>query len=92
MRPREVRAMRDLEKMRREILEIFLDRFDTRIASVEVDLLEGRLVDSLKIVDLVLALEEHFGVRLQFEELEIEDFRTVARLAERVNRVPPAPL
>jgi acyl carrier protein len=76
--------MCDLEPVKRQILEIFLERFDTRIASVESDLLEGRLVDSLRIVDLVLELEQRFGVSLDFDELEIEDFRTVSRLAERV--------
>jgi acyl carrier protein len=76
--------MSNLEPVRRKILEIFLDRFDTRIASAEIDLLEGRLVDSLKIVDLVLELERRFDVSLEFDELEIEDFRTVSRLAERV--------
>jgi acyl carrier protein len=78
--------MSDLEPVRRKILEIFLECFDTQIASADVDLLEGRLVDSLKIVDLVLQLEQRFGVSLVFEELEIEDFRTVARLAERVQQ------
>jgi acyl carrier protein len=82
--------MGDLEDARRQILAIFDERFDTPIASAEVDLLEGRLVDSVKIVDLVLELEHRFGVSLLFEELEIEDFRTVARLAERVRRTAAA--
>ena len=82
--------MPDLENVRRKILEIFVERFDTRIASAEVDLLEERLVDSLKIVDLVLELEQRFGVELVFEDLEIEDFRTIAPLAERVRRTSPA--
>ena len=78
--------MGDLERVRRRILEIFLECFDTRIASADVDLLDGRLVDSLKIVDLVLELEQRFGVSLAFEELEIEDFRTVSRIAERIRQ------
>ena len=84
--------MRDLETVRRKILEIFLECFDTRLASAEVDLLEGRHVDSVRIVDLVLELEQRFGVTLSFDELEIEDFRTVARLAERLQRDAPPPV
>jgi acyl carrier protein len=38
----------------------------------------------------VLELEQRFGVSLPFEELEIEDFRTVPRLAERIARTTPA--
>ena len=75
-----------LEKLQREIATIFVERFDTRITSDDVDLLETGLVDSVKIVELVLELEQRFGVSLPFEELEIEDFRTVSRIAERVRR------
>jgi len=75
-----------IDKLRSGLMEIFVERFDTRLASEFVDLLEGRLVDSVKLVDLVLEIEQRFGVELSFEELEIEDFRTVASLAERVAR------
>ena len=75
-----------LEKLQHEISAIFVERFDTRIASPDVDLLETGLVDSVKIVELVLELEQRFGVSLPFEDLEIEDFRTVPRLAERIAR------
>ena len=80
--------MEELERLRTGIFEIFVERFDTRLASGEVDLLEARLVDSVKLVDLVLEIEQRFGVALPFEELEIEDFRTVSRLAERIARNP----
>lgn len=82
--------MENLEKLQMRILEIFVECFDTRLASGQVDLIEARLVDSVKLVDLVLQIEERFGVMLAFEELEIEDFRTVARLAECIARNAPA--
>ena len=78
------------QQLQKEINAIFVERFDTRIPSDEVDLLETGLVDSVKIVELVLELEQRFGVSLPFEELEIEDFRTVPRLAERIARTTPA--
>ena len=82
--------MERLETLQQELTAIFLGRFDTRIASKDVDLLETGLVDSVRIVELVLEIERHFGVSLPFEELEIEDFRTVSRLAERIARTTPA--
>jgi acyl carrier protein len=82
--------LENLEKLEMGILEIFVECFDTRLASAEVDLLEARLVDSVKLVDLVLQIEQRFGVTLNFEELEIEDFRNVARIAERIARNTPA--
>ena len=82
--------MEALEKLESGIIEIVAQCFDTRLTSAEVDLLEERLVDSVKLVDLVLQIEQRFGVTLAFEELEIEDFRSVSRLAERIARTPPA--
>jgi D-alanine--poly(phosphoribitol) ligase subunit 2 len=73
-------------QLQQQIIEIFSERFETRLASDDVDLLETGLVDSVKIVQLVLELEQRFGVSLPFEELEIDDFRTVLRLAERISR------
>jgi len=82
--------MERLEQLQQEIDSIFAGRFDTRIASRDVDLIETGLVDSVRIVELVLELERRFGVSLPFEELEIDDFRTVARLAARIARTLPA--
>jgi len=78
------------DRLQQEIATIFVERFDTRLASDDVDLIETGLVDSVKIVELVLELEQRFGVSLPFEDLEIEDFRTVPRLAERIARTAPA--
>jgi len=84
--------MGELEKLRTGIFEIFVESFDTRLASGEVDLIEERLVDSVRLVDLVLQIELRFGVALPFEELEIEDFRTVSRLVDRIARATSAGL
>ncbi|MGH7287050.1 MAG: acyl carrier protein, partial [Myxococcota bacterium] len=81
-----------LDKLQREIATIFAERFDTKLQSREVDLLETGLVDSVRLVELVLELEQRFGVSLPFEDLEIEDFRTVPKLAERIARTTPAAL
>jgi D-alanine--poly(phosphoribitol) ligase subunit 2 len=82
--------MERLEQLQQEIDAILAGRFDTRITSRDVDLIETGLVDSVRIVELVLELERRFGVSLPFEELEIDDFRTVARLAARIARTLPA--
>ena len=74
------------DQLQRQIIEIFSERFETRLESEDVDLLETGLVDSVKIVELVLELERRFGISLPFEELEIDDFRTVLRLAQRISR------
>jgi acyl carrier protein len=77
------------EQLQQDITAIFLERFDVRLPAPDADLLDSGLVDSVKIVELVLELEQRFGVTLPFEDLEIEDFRTVPRLAECVARALP---
>ena len=84
--------MEKLDQLQQKIAAIFAERFETKLESDDVDLLETGLVDSVKIVELVLEIEQRFGVSLPFEELEIEDFRTVPRLAERIARTTPAVL
>ena len=84
--------MEKLDQLQQKITAIFAERFETRFESDDVDLLETGLVDSVKIVELVLEIEQRFGVSLPFEELEIEDFRTIPRLAERIARTTPAVL
>ena len=74
--------------VQQEITRILLERFHVRLESAKIDLLETKVLDSVRIVDLVLELEQRFGVELPFEELEIEDFRTVGGLAERILRAP----
>ena len=73
------------DRLQQQIIEMLSERFEAKLDS-EVDLLETGIVDSVKIVELVLAIEQRFGVSLPFEELEIDDFRTVLRLAERISR------
>jgi D-alanine--poly(phosphoribitol) ligase subunit 2 len=81
--------MQNLDKLQRQIVDIFAERLETKVPGENVDLLETGLVDSVKIVELVLELEQRFGVSLPFEDLEIEDFRTVAKLAECIARTAP---
>jgi D-alanine--poly(phosphoribitol) ligase subunit 2 len=82
--------MQTLDKLQQQIADIFTGRFETNLDSLDVDLLDTGIVDSVRIVELVLEIEQRFGVSLPFETLEIEDFRTVPRLAERIARTTPA--
>ena len=56
------------------------------IESPEADLLKAGILDSLALVQLLLHLEEHFGIKLALDELEIEDFQSVSSIAQLVTR------
>ena len=70
------------------IAKVFTDRLNTDVPSVDTDLFETGILDSLRFVELLAALEESFGVRVSVEELEIDDFRTLSRIAQFVEAKP----
>jgi acyl carrier protein len=46
--------------------------------------LAGNILDSMAVTNLILALEEHFGITFADEELSAEAFETVGSLANFV--------
>jgi acyl carrier protein len=65
-----------------EIAAVFANGLRIEVPSHETDLLATGLLDSLGFVDLLLALERRFGVRVAMETLEPDNFRSVAAIAE----------
>jgi acyl carrier protein len=66
------------------VLEIFRSALDIEVPGVEVEVIETGLLDSLGLVVLVSELEERFGVRIPFETLDVDQFRTVKSIGELV--------
>lgn len=52
--------------------------------AVDADLFENGLIDSLAFVELLMKLEQEFGVSVAVDDLELENFRTIERIAEFV--------
>ena len=74
------------------IQAVLRDRLMILVVSPDIDLLDSGLVDSIGLVELILELEERFGVSLPMEDLEIDDFRSVFRIADVIVRFSTAPL
>jgi acyl carrier protein len=68
------------------LLRSVRDRLGIEIPSAEVDLLESGLLDSLTFVELLVMVEEKFGVAVDLAELELDDFRSVRSIAAFVQR------
>jgi methoxymalonate biosynthesis acyl carrier protein len=63
------------------------------VASSDTDLFDTGTLDSLAFVDLLLALEKEFGLKIALEDLELDNFRSIARLARFIAaRAGQAPL
>jgi acyl carrier protein len=82
-----------------EILTLLQEKLAIRVESADTDLFHSGAMDSAAQVHLLMHLEKRFGVSLPMEELEIDSFCTVARIAQMVagslqtmNREPEAPV
>jgi methoxymalonate biosynthesis acyl carrier protein len=73
-----------LDRLERQISALFIEKLNVQVPSVETDLIETGLVDSLMFVQFLAELEESFDVRVSLEDLEIEHFRTITRIASFV--------
>ena len=63
---------------------IFVESLHIEAPSDETDLFDNGILDSLQLVELLLQLERCFGVRLALESLDLDNLRTLARIARLV--------
>lgn len=76
--------MIDTPDLESQIAGLFTERLQVDVPSPDVDLFAAGVIDSLMFVKLLAGLEERFGFQLRFEELEIDDFRTLRDIARFV--------
>ncbi len=62
---------------------IFRDSLELDV-EVDTDVIAGGMLDSLAFVQLLLALEEEFGMKVDLADLELDDFNSVASVARLV--------
>jgi acyl carrier protein len=70
----------------RELTELFAKKLSLEVSSVDADLVETGLLDSLALIELLAQLEETFGVSVSTDDLELENFRSIANIAGFVAR------
>jgi acyl carrier protein len=64
-------------RVNEEVRTIFAEALNVVVPSDDVDLIDGGLLDSLALVELVVEIEHRFGMSIPFDTLDIDDFRTV---------------
>ena len=69
-----------------EISGLIAERLLVDVSAPEDDLLATGLLDSLSLIQLLTNLEEHFGIRVPLEDLQIDDIRSINSLARLVDR------
>jgi acyl carrier protein len=63
---------------------LFVESFGIEVPSPDADLLELGILNSLQFVELLLQLEEHFGLHVKLEDIDLDDLRTLSRIARLV--------
>jgi acyl carrier protein len=57
---------------------------NVQVPSTEADLFESGVLDSLGFVDLLARLEQEFGLKISIEQIEVENFRCIEKIAQFV--------
>ena len=82
--------MADQAELRKKIKEMIVERLFLDVSPDDIgddDNLSERFgVDSVNLFEIVVGLEEVFGISLADEELSVEAFSTVAKIAAVVER------
>ena len=76
--------MPDASALREQVADVFLRSLNLDVPSADTDLFETGLLDSLAFVELLVAIEKEFGVTTSVADLEVDNFRSIARVAEFV--------
>ena len=67
-----------------KLTELFAKKLNLEVSSVDTDLVGTGLLDSLALVELLAQLEETFGIWVSTDDLEFENFRSIASIARFV--------
>ena len=66
------------------IQSLFEEALSIPAPGPDADIIDGGLLDSLALVTLLFEIEVEFGVTIPLDSLEIDDFRTIERIARFV--------
>ena len=69
---------------------LFAQSFHIEVPAPDTDLLESGILDSFQFVELLAQLEQDFGLRLRIDDIELDDLRTLERIARMVAAAPAA--
>jgi D-alanine--poly(phosphoribitol) ligase subunit 2 len=63
---------------------LFVESFHIEVPSPDVDLFDLGILNSLQFVELLFQLEQHFGFPIKIEDIDLDNLRTLARIAHLV--------
>ena len=76
--------MSNADRLPERLTSFFANEMNLQIPSVETDLFDTGVLDSLAFEHLLLHLEREFGVTMSVDDLEMDHFRTIGHIADFV--------
>jgi D-alanine--poly(phosphoribitol) ligase subunit 2 len=76
--------MSDLNQLRERIAGVFSGALHLDVPASDTDLFDTGVLDSMAFVELLLQLENEFGVATSVDDLEPDNFRSIDSIAEFV--------
>ena len=73
--------MQGTNDLRGRITRLFEERLNLEIPSAETDLFESGALDSIAFVELLAQIESEFGVQVALGDIEMDNFRSIERIA-----------
>jgi methoxymalonate biosynthesis acyl carrier protein len=65
-----------------QMIQLFLYELDVDVQDPDVDLIEEGLLDSLMLVELIVHLEDRYGIVVSLDDLELDHFRSLRRVSQ----------
>ena len=72
------------DRLRERIASLFANEMSLQIPSVDTNLFDTGVLDSLAFEQLLLHLQQEFGVTMSIDDLKMDHFKSIARIAEFV--------
>ncbi len=69
-----------------QVKSILSDVLNADVPSQDTDLIESGMLDSLALVSFILELETTFGLSISYDNLEIDNFRTIKSIGQFVEQ------
>jgi acyl carrier protein len=74
------------DTLEQKISRLLRDHLAIEVPSPDTDLIAMGALDSLALVELLLRIEENFGVAISVEELDLRDLRSVRSIGALLSR------
>jgi len=77
------------EVLHARLRAFFSEKLSVEVPSIDADLVKAGILDSLALVELLAYIEKEFGAEISLDDVGMEDFHSIARIAEYVDAHSP---